>query len=105
MNITDNPIITIGEVVIFGTNDQEQHPNYADVVPALVVQAWGSDMANLKLQAFGEYAPGNELRGSVHHKSVADVEGGNYWWLYRDEYQALLAQQAADALSNQPVTE
>ena len=101
MNITENPIITLGETVIFGTNDQEQHPNFANAVPALVVQAWNGEMANLKLQAFGEYAPGGELRGSVHHKSVADEQGFNSWWLYRDEYQEYLTAQQTPPVDNQ----
>jgi hypothetical protein len=102
MNITDNPI-TIGEVVIFGTNNGEQHPNYANVVPAIVVQTWNGNMANLKLMAFGEYPPGAELRGSVYHKSISDTQGYGQWWLYRDEYQVLLSEQAAeDQAAQQP---
>jgi hypothetical protein len=96
MDIINNPTITQGVTVIFGTNNAD---GSVSTVPAIVAEACAGDLANLRLQGFCEYAPGAELRRLIHHKALADQYEQTSWWLYQEENEARLADEAAAALA------
>lgn len=72
-------IPTPGRVVHYfhNGNDEVTAKNNVEFVPAIVVQSFGSLLANIQVFTMNGDAP-NVLRYSVRHKSEAG-ESGTYW--------------------------
>jgi hypothetical protein len=70
---------SVGRIVHYFPSDSDKiaSANNAEFVPAIVVQTFGGDLANLSVFPMNPDAT-NVLRYSVHHKSNA-LEGQNYW--------------------------
>lgn len=76
--------VTVGRIVHFYPNagDTVARQNCAEFIPAIVVQVWDGDMANLKIFPFGTFEPGEDLRGSVRHKDSPYHMDGQAYWVY-----------------------
>lgn len=71
---------TPGRIVHFypSKTDHSAKQNGAQFIPAMVIQSWGGDMANLRIFPYGMET--DVLRGSCHHKDSPDV--GESYWVY-----------------------
>ena len=69
-----------GRIVHYFPNNGDKHceANGAEVVPAMVVQAFVGTILNLSVFAMNQDGP-NVLRYSVRHRSEVNNEGIPYW--------------------------
>lgn len=73
---------TPGRIVHFypAKTDASARQNSADFVPAMVIQVFSEDMANLRIFPYGfEH---DCLRGSVHHQDSEHLQEGQPYWVY-----------------------
>lgn len=74
---------SVGRIIHFfpQQNDWHARSNYANFIPAIVVQCWGDDNVNLRIFPVVEEGDEILIRWSVPHKSkkISEAEDQAYW--------------------------